>query len=222
MEAVGLDAFKGGWIAVVTSADRFSEARSFGALTEVIAAYPDAAVIAVDMPIGLPAKGRRAADVAAKRRLGRRASTVFYTPPRDVMDSPTYESANALSKRRHGIGVSKQSYALRPKVLEADAVVRAGSALFEVHPEVAFADIAGAPLPSKRTYHGLRMRESLLRTAGLDIPDELGEAGAVPMDDVLDAAVVAVVAGRIGRAEARPLPEPPEPDEHGIPMAIWV
>ncbi|MGN6537765.1 MAG: DUF429 domain-containing protein, partial [Mesorhizobium sp.] len=40
-------------------------------------------------------------------------------------------------------------------------------------------------------------------------------------EDLLDAAAMFVIAGRIARREARPVPEPPGTDRFGIPVAIW-
>jgi predicted RNase H-like nuclease len=58
--------------------------------------------------------------------------------------------------------------------------------------------------------------------AGLALPDELDDAAAaVAVDDVLDAAVVAWSAMRIARGAAISIPDPPEDDERGYPMAIW-
>jgi predicted RNase H-like nuclease len=40
-------------------------------------------------------------------------------------------------------------------------------------------------------------------------------------DDLLDALACAVIAARIDRGLARPVPDPPECDACGLPMAIW-
>jgi predicted RNase H-like nuclease len=60
-----------------------------------------------------------------------------------------------------------------------------------------------------------------LRAAGIELPDDLGEAGAAGVDDVLDAAAVAWSAHRIARGMARSLPEQPEPGPDGHAAAIW-
>jgi predicted RNase H-like nuclease len=64
-------------------------------------------------------------------------------------------------------------------------------------------------------------RRLALAAAGIVVPDELGEAGTVPVDDVLDAAAAAWTADRIGRGEAISVPEAAERDDRGKPMAIW-
>src|SRR5205823_2691454 len=83
--------------------------------------------------------------------------------------------------------------------------------IFEVHPEVSFAALAGRHLAHpKRSWNGQMERRRLLAEHGLEVPDELA-AGTASADDVLDAAVAAWSAERIARGEAKTLPaEPPE------------
>jgi NAD(P)-dependent dehydrogenase (short-subunit alcohol dehydrogenase family) len=70
--------------------------------------------------------------------------------------------------------VSRQAYALRPRILELDALARTDPhRLREVHPELSFATLAGAPLPHpKRTWAGAALRRRLLHDAGVDVPDD--------------------------------------------------
>jgi predicted RNase H-like nuclease len=83
----------------------------------------------------------------------------------------------------------------------------------EVHPEVSFAVLAGRPLAfAKRTWNGHRERLRLLGRAGIKIPERL-DAGLVPADDVLDAAVAAWTATRIARGEQVTFPADPAPGE---------
>ncbi|MFI6764988.1 DUF429 domain-containing protein [Streptomyces sp. NPDC050355] len=53
------------------------------------------------------------------------------------------------------------------------------------------------------------------------LPDDLGDAGRTPPDDVLDAAAAAWTAHRIACGRARSVPNPPERDAGGRPVAIW-
>jgi predicted RNase H-like nuclease len=62
---------------------------------------------------------------------------------------------------------------------------------------------------------------SLLRSVGLEIPSDIGEAGRAAVDDVLDATAVAWSALRIASGEAQFLPETPERDPSGRSVAIW-
>ena len=86
---VGVDGAKGAWVAVELreGADgACTGARSFRTFAELVAAYPEAAVIAVDIPIGQRDPAARAAgDAAARAMVGPRRSSVFPTPARAVL-----------------------------------------------------------------------------------------------------------------------------------------
>ena len=90
----------------------------------------------------------------------------------------------------------------------------------EVHPEVSFTQLAGEPLPRKKTWAGAARRRELLEKEGIVLPGDLGPAGEAAVDDILDAAVAAWTARRVHAATAIPLPDPPEP-LGGIEAAIW-
>jgi predicted RNase H-like nuclease len=204
---LGVDAARGGWIAVALEDGRFVEAaleRRFPALLE---RFADAVAIGVDIPIGLPAPGeQRRADVEARRLVGARRSSVFFTPARAALEAATYSEARVIAP-----STSAQGWALRTAILDVDRVRDAR--VFEVHPEVSFAVLAGKPLAfAKRTWNGQRERLRLLRRAGIRIPDRL-DAGLVPADDVVDAAVTAWSATRIARGEHVTIPEDPAPGE---------
>ena len=54
MKALGLDACRGKWLAVVLDEGRFDDARLASDAAALVNAWPDAAAIGVDIPIGLP------------------------------------------------------------------------------------------------------------------------------------------------------------------------
>ena len=67
-----------------------------------------------------------------------------------------------------------------------------GHPLYEVHPELSFGAMAGAPLAhSKHTAAGRDLRRGLLGQAGLVVP----RISLAPVTDTLDAAVVAQASG---------------------------
>ncbi len=222
MHVLGLDAYRKGWVAVVLADGRFDGARVFASAPEAVAAFPEAAAVAVDIPIGLPVDAVRAADVLARRFVGRRASSVFTTPPRAVFAAATYADARRIAVESWVQGVSSQAYRLGAKVLEVEALARADGRIHEVHPEVSFCALAGRPLTHyKKTWNGQMERRRLLAEAGIEVPDALaGDVGRVPPDDILDAAVAAWSAHRIARGEASSLPDPPEVSRTGYPMAM--
>jgi predicted RNase H-like nuclease len=188
MRVVGVDACRGGWVACEPGGSPVVR-RSFA---EILLGFRAASVVAVDIPIGLPKSAPRAADLAARKFVGARRSSVFLTYPREVLAAPTYAEALLLARGLGWPGISKQSYGLRHRIFEVEATLEAR--VIEVHPEVSFRELAKRELPSKHTPAGLALRQRLL-----DLPG----AG----HDVLDAAVAAWSADRYARGEALPLPE---------------
>ena len=227
---LGLDACPAGWVGVVLDA----RGRYVGSVLSAgaRAAYDDALAVGrsgldavgIDIPIGLPSKGIRQADLLARQEIGPRRSSVFATPVRAALAAPTHAEGSALNVAATGAGMSMQAYRLGPKVLEVDAWARTVTVpVRAVHPEVSFAALAGAPLAhGKRTWAGQAHRRALLAAAGIELPDRLGPADDVPVDDVLDAAAAAWSARRFALGTARSLPDPPEDVGDGWPAAIWV
>lgn len=238
----GVDGCPGGWIVVLLDASGIHSPRvriclSFEEIPEV-AERPQ--IIAVDMPIGLPDRligSGRACEIAVRKHLGPRQSSVFSIPARSaVMEVGDYRkacdlaAANSEPSRR----VSKQAFNLFPKIGEIDALLRARPDLrervFETHPEVCFLEMNGgapASLPkkikSRPNPDGLDERRGLLRAQGF--PDDFLEAGRKPQrpaaaDDFLDACATAWTAVRILRGEAVCYPDDPPRDAFGLEMAI--
>jgi predicted RNase H-like nuclease len=219
---LGVDGCKAGWIAIVLEEGAFLEVRFFHDFASLYKETPDARIIAVDIPIGLPAREPRKADLAAKKVLKERASTLFLTPPRDVLEQPTYKKAREAT-RGLGWGVSAQAYNLRKMIFEVEAFAAKDDRIHEVHPELSFREMAGGSLLSKKTtWKGLHERIRLLRDHGIDLPMDVGEAGerARP-DDIADAAAAAWTAERIAYGQARALPEGYREIQGNRRIAIW-
>jgi predicted RNase H-like nuclease len=239
----GVDGCRTGWVAA------FVHPRSDGVGGDVrlrvvrrfadVAAAPEApAVIAVDMPIGLPdhvGRGGRGPEDAVRRFLGMRQSSVFSVPSRAAIHANDYRDACRVAARTSDPPrqVSKQLFMIAPKIREVDATLRADAALaskvFEVHPEVAFWRLNGErPLdePKKlksRPYPpGLALRRDLLVGGGFprNVVDQAPPPGAGP-DDLLDALACAAIARRIHAGLAKPYPDPPQRDRYGLRIAIW-
>jgi predicted RNase H-like nuclease len=156
--------------------------------------------------------------------IGERRNSVFFTPVRAALLAPTHAEATRISRELTGQGVSRQAYALGPKLLECERWrSEVGVPVWEVHPEVSFTLLLGQPPRSpKRTWDGMVQRRDALAAAGIHL-DRLGPAGRhAAVDDVLDAAVVAWSVQRLLAGEGRSLPDPPEIDPGSQqPMAIW-
>jgi predicted RNase H-like nuclease len=220
---LGVDAHPGGWVGVELRDEDFAAAHVGTSLVEVIRCVPDAAAVAVDIPLGLVDSGWREADKAAKGLLGGRASSVFITPPRAALIELTHTAATARCVELTGNGFSIQAWGLKAKLLEANSLYEAGvHPLWEVHPEVSFAAMGLRPGDGgKKSWQGQRARQRVLSGVGIELPDDLGAAGKVPADDVLDAAAAAWSAVRITRGEATCLPDPPQLNDRGQRIAIW-
>ncbi len=205
----GADVTKGHWVVVVLRDDTFDRATITKNLAEFLEETQDLDVLAVDIPIGLPeGKEHRQCDLAAKAFLRPRSSSVFFTPPRPVLEAPTYQEGNHLSWHNYERGVSAQAYALGQKILEVDPVAASDDRVIEVHPEVCFRAMKGEPLDySKHSWNGQAERRRLIAGAGIHLPDDLPNAGKVPPDDLLDAAAAAWSAWRVVRCQAKVLPE---------------
>lgn len=201
---------------------RFDTASVHRDLAEVVN-RTDGAVVAVDIPLGLTEEGWRECDRLARKLLKGAAHKVFPIPPRAVVETEDYAAANAECKRSTGQGSTRQSHALFTRIREADRLRDAhGGRLHEVHPELSFQVMAGRPLEfSKKTWAGQTNRRKALAAVGVELPDDLGEAGRVPVDDVLDAAAAAWSAHRIARGVAVRSPERRQSDGRGRPIEIW-
>ena len=229
---VGLDGCKGGWVAAVVQDGQLARIEFQSSARAALDAHPDAAVFAFDIPIGLSKDGRRKADEKAREFLGPRSSSVFNAPAREVLDiavgyagttthQQAYRLANEATKRVSGHGLSSQSFALFTKIREVGEVA-GDPRVFEAHPEVTFAALAGeGPLSRKTSWDGLMQRRALLAVQGLAIPDLVGDVSTkAAADDVVDAVACAWTAGRVAARTARSFPDPPERID-GRTVAIW-
>ncbi len=215
---LGVDACKSGWVAI-----RLGPSVTAHFAKTIDALPTDVSVIAIDIPIGLPDRGRRTADVAARDLLGPRRSSIFLTPVRAALAEETHARASAVNRDLAGEGMSIQAFGLFPKIREVDTWrPTTPCRVVEAHPELSFREMAGTPLlDSKKTWAGLEHRRGLLAEQGIHLPADLGEAGrqAAP-DDILDAAAVAWTAARVVAGRAKPLPTPPD-DYDDFTVAIW-
>lgn len=205
---------------MLVDADGFVDAQ-VGSLQWLIGWAEPVEVIAVDIPIGNVPGGGRRCDREARALLGPRASSVFPAAPVEVLTVTEYDAANRVLTDMGAPKLSRQAWALVPKIVEAASVAAADGRMFEVHPEVSFRALAGEPVSwSKKSWNGLQLRRSLLADAGVVVPDLLPALGGVVADDVVDAAVAAWSALRIAQGTAQSVPHPPE-ESDGRPVAIW-
>ena len=171
-------------------------------------------LVAVDIPIGLPKAGPRACDVAARRVLRERRSSVFPAPCRAALKGwQDYQRACDLNERASGKRLSKQVFNILSKIREVDRMMTIDlqDRIHEVHPELSFATLAGYPLCHRKvTPEGKAERLALLSAQGLSFDPAwerrwLGRS-KVAEDDLIDAAVCLVTARRIVQGDAQVLP----------------
>lgn len=235
----GVDGCAAGWlVAFVRARDEQARVGIFRGFVEIVAAPEAPAIIAVDIPIGLPARasrGGRAAENAVRPLLGGRQSSVFSVPSRAAVYANDYGAACRVARATSdpSRAVSKQLYMIAAKIREVDSALRSDLTLarrvFEVHPEVSFWQLNGQrsldqPKRVKgRPYApGLELRRRLLVADGLSTASVYtAPPDGAAADDVVDALACAAIARRIFLRTARPFPDPPPVDEFGLPMAIW-
>jgi predicted RNase H-like nuclease len=230
--AIGVDGCRVGWIAALaygtTAGDSLRTElrllrREDGGLASLVSdceAMSERPALAVDVPIGLPTTaGLRVCDREARTQLGRRWMCVFPAPDRELF-SLSFDKARALVLARRGpLGtrsdhpiMSKQTFAILPKIEEVDAVMRADLArqewIVEVHPEVCFLVLAkelgdavpATGLPRKQRTAGRQKRLALLQRVFSDVDEHVAAAtwprSDVGADDVLDAYAALWTAGR--------------------------
>ena len=247
----GVDGCKAGWVAAIRLAGLAASIEIFSRFEDLVDDLPDDAVIAVDMPIGLPdytRKGGRGPEMAVRPLLAARQSSVFSIPSRSAVYAETdaFTSLDAWyeAHRRASIvaratsdpprAISIQAFGIFSKIREIDGLLRERPDLrgrvHESHPEVAFWRLNGEramSLPKKVRGRinppGMEERRTLLASHGLDrsLLRQPSPRGAGD-DDVLDACAMLLIAGRIAGGAAVSFPDPPLVDSHGIPIAIWV
>lgn len=220
VRVLGLDvAGRLGWVGVVVDGDGFVDA-VVGSLVDVVDLAGRVSVVGVDIPIGGDPDAARRCDAEARRFVGPRGSSVFSAPP--IADpGATYAATNDALATAGRPKLSRQAWALLPRMREAAAAAAVDDRIIEVHPEVSFREMAVEALAwPKKSWNGQALRRRLLAEHGIVVPDELPAVGVVPADDLLDAAAVAWSARRIARGEASSLPDPPE-RHAGRAVAIW-
>ena len=234
----GVDGCKAGWVAVIRNLDDPAELKLIvvPSFADIVGHTPHLAIIAVDMPIGLPDRigpGGRGPEKAARKHLGMRQSSVFTVPARAAVYEDDYAKAcdTALATSEPPKKVSKQCFFLFPKIREIDTLMtpELEARIHEVHPELAFWRLNGEAemsLPkkvkSRANPAGLDQRRDLLVSKGLpkDFLDQAPPRGC-GRDDLLDAAANSLIAERIFLGDADAFPNDYRRDERGLRMAIW-
>jgi len=234
MYVVGVNGSRAGWLAVALDDSGDWDTQLFPTIDALWADYHRAALILVDIPIGLPDENapQRECDRKARRALSpHRHNSIFPPPSRAALAAAEYEKASDINERITGRRLTKQAWNLAPKIREMDQLLRlnprARALIRESHPELCFWALNGEqPLPqSKREADGQAARERLLAEVYPDARIILRVARArfrssdVRAHDILDALVLAVTAA-LGHNDLHSLPESPPRDAYWLPQEI--
>ncbi len=234
MWIAGVDGCRGGWVVALAKIRRAGveelQIRLCRQFRDVLSFSPRPRVIAVDIPIGLldePTPGGRLCDREARRLLGRRASSVFTPPTRQVIAARDYAQVRTT-------GLSCQSFNILPKIREVDRLMtpQLQRSVREAHPELVFSSLAGHPMRfNKKTPQGRRERLHAMKVLPVQWRQGMLRhivhsfttfpRTKVAPDDLLDAAVLAWAAFRITEKKARRVPANPTADQRGLRMEIW-
>jgi predicted RNase H-like nuclease len=194
---LGVDGVCGGWVAAwIDDAGNcgFESARELAPLL----AAPHARAM-IDMPIGLPASGRRVCDSNARRLIG---APVFLGARRNIWEFRDQASANRYYWRHEGprSGVSCQLWNIRDKIREVDDLMtpERQQTIGEAHPELVFWRLNDRlRLAPKKSAMGRGQRIGILAAHGFaDITQWLDRrrGTGIGRDDLIDACACAVAA----------------------------
>ncbi|WP_319541508.1 DUF429 domain-containing protein [uncultured Pseudodesulfovibrio sp.] len=166
-----------------------------------------------------------------RKKLGKRKNSIFNTPVRAAVYAQSKREAKSINQKLSGKSLSEQLLGIAKKIMEVDRVlqehVEARCSVHESHPELCFLTLFGEPLPfPKRDVLGVVDRFDLLAEKVSDLRQIIKairlkyKVSQVAGDDILDACVLTVTAWK-GEGRLLSIPDSPEIDATGLPMAIW-
>ncbi len=233
----GVDGCRDGWAVVLLEVNgerriQHEEVRVVPGFEDLLCLPELPRFVGIDIPLGLPnsaVPGGRTCDQEARRLLGHRRGTSVFSPPvRSVLQARSYEEALKLNREssRHQVGITMQVYNLLPKLREVHEVMtpELQARVREVHPELSFAAMNGAPVEeSKHSPQGKQHRLELLDHHFNRVEEALEtvEPGPVTDEDVIDAYAAGWSAWRMATGKARSVPEHLQLDPCGLRMGIW-
>jgi predicted RNase H-like nuclease len=222
----GIDACRSGWIAAGPEGRWLHDSQLLRLLEQT-----GAETVLIDMPIGLSGgTADRNAETAARKILGRKASSVFTPPCRKAVYAADYLEACSIQEAYNGKRISIQAWNIVPRIRELDQLLQAHTVwrlrLFESHPELNFCILNGGKpvLESKKTAAGRLERMRVLQSF-FPGAEEVFLAGRrafsklqVQDDDLLDALCLKVVS----EMKDAWLETPAQEDELGLGMGFRV
>ncbi len=229
---VGVDGCRAGWLSISLSSAEAWDVHLFETVDALVESYDDATIL-IDIPIGLPCREKpvRACDQQLRRLLGARRSSVFSPPCRESLECASYDEATQMNRHMIGLGLSKQSWNIAPKIAQVDKFIRRFPALQrrlrESHPEACFRTLAKGRLMThpKRTREGFYERLAVLQNffapaaALIQSVMTCFPRKMCARDDIVDALCLAVTA-RARKGRFQTIPRKAEYDSEAIGMSI--
>ena len=223
MNVAGVDGVPDGWVVCVVAPGPSVAWSVVPDAAAVLDVTSGCAAVGVDIPLALPSGAeRREAEIRAAARLGRARSSLFPTPPAEVLEARTYPEACAVARQVTGKAISLQTFHIGPKIREWQAVHPLPERVVEAHPEMSFRTLApDLEFAGKKTARGAGQRVAAV-ARWLDPAVLLADlpARGTRLDDALDALATAWSAARWARGEADELG--PGRDARGRPLRIVV
>lgn len=233
MKTVGIDGCPSGWFAITLSTEepKYWIIEGKDGLREVFENYDR---IFIDIPIGIETESYvRRVDDELRESLGPEYQASVFNPPiKSALYAPTYAEACMQSYQVTEKKVSIQSWNITPKIRMVDELLHENEEfrekVLESHPELLFKMINGGNslLQKKNTKEGLRHRRHLIKNYEEELDElyrEIKEEyrrNQVTRDDIVDTLILAIYAEESVEKSIKTIPEDPDTDESGIPMAI--
>ncbi len=229
---IGVDGCRGGWLACLIDNDERLSIQLFGSFAALMEGISDFQDLWIDIPIGLSSRGvKRDVDKMARAILPRSYKSSIFTPPcREAVYAADYPQACVLNREITGVGISKQTWNIVPKIKEIDLYLlnHQDFTIREVHPELClyYLNHHQCPKDKKKTASGQSTRLSILSRyyqsieEAFNLARETYRRSDVQNDDIIDAMIIAVSAkASTLYGESRFLGSA-HVDAHGIPIGL--
>jgi predicted RNase H-like nuclease len=194
---LGLDGFRGGWVAAWID-DRGDHGFDYSCSLSRLLSMPHRRAM-IDMPIGLKMSGHRSCDISARELVG---ASVFLGARRNLWEFPDQASANQYYWQHEGprMGVSCQLWNIRDRIREVDDLItpERQATIGEAHPELIFFKLNNhRRLQPKTSEAGRRQRIGMMADRGFGKISKwltLRYGTGIGRDDLIDACACAVAA----------------------------
>ena len=217
---IGIDGCRAGWITAKVGDKNSLIFHIVENLNDDYLKQSNLSYIGIDIPLHLSHTGKRLAEIEARGLLKKRACTIFSPPTLNALMAKNYIDACDVNFKECGKRISKQSWNLFPKIIEAHTFLENNSisklGVFEVHPELSFMAMNDMNLieVSKKTDIGKEIRIKLIQkffpNFSFESVRNKYKKNQVLDDDILDSISVLWSTQRIVDNIAQFVPKDPE------------